>query len=579
MKFPLLKLSLRLRLTVWYSLIVAVAISLFGFVTYRTVESSLYESLDASMKRVAYSLESIIQRKQEETNKPLAPPRKKKKISKSEQLAMLFKEQFSDRNDSDNRKDKTNNSKVKPRQQKQSIKDTANGLLSVIQRDSLSKDSVVVEEEPDEVWSAVYERILLNSKNFFIQISTPDKRVIYWKSPALGNEFLPAYNELIPNEQNNSNVSTPQQAQGNKGKSKIAENEIVTEGEILRDYTIGGNQALRLYALNTTTASITVGYTQTEIKETLGNLFGVLKWGIPIAILLALVGGYFLARYSLRQVDVITASAQDITAHNLSMRLPMPAVNDEIGRLTSTLNEMIERLESGFAQIRQFTSDASHELRTPLAIMMGELELMLRRDHTIDEYQIAIASALEEVGRLTTVVTSLLEISRAESGQVKLNVATVNISKIASDVCEDCEFIAEEKDIKLKAEIQPYVNLTGDAGRLHQLLLNVIDNAIKYTQPGGEVGVKLTIENTDTKIVVTDNGIGISDEDIPHIFDRFYRADKSRTRDEAQGNGLGLSIVKWIVEAHKGTIVVTSAIGKGTTFTITLPAVQTEATE
>jgi heavy metal sensor kinase len=572
MKFPLLKLSLRLRLTVWYSLIVAVAISLFGFVTYRTVESSLYESLDASMKRVAYSLESIIQRKQEETNKPLAPPRKKKKISKSEQLAMLFKEQFSGIVEG---KRSNENNRGKSKQNKNLVKDTASNLLSVIQRETLNKDSIVVEEEPDEVWSAVYERILLNSKNFYIQISTPDKRVIYWKSPALGGEFLPAYNELLPAEQNTAVVPTSQSEQGSKSKPKANESDAVREGEILRDYTIG-NQALRLYALNTTTASITVGYTQTEIKETLGNLFGVLKWGIPIAILLALVGGYLLARYSLRQVDVITASAQDITAHNLSMRLPMPAVNDEIGRLTTTLNEMIERLESGFAQIRQFTSDASHELRTPLAIMMGELELMLRRDHTVDEYQIAIASALEEVGRLTTVVTSLLEISRAESGQVKLNVTTVNISKIASDVCEDCEFIAEEKDIKLKAEIQPYVNLTGDAGRLHQLLLNVIDNAIKYTQPGGEVGVKLTIENTDTKVVVTDNGIGISEDDIPHIFDRFYRADKSRTRDEAQGNGLGLSIVKWIVEAHKGTIVVTSTIGKGTTFTITLPAVQQE---
>ncbi|MBL7999432.1 MAG: HAMP domain-containing protein, partial [Candidatus Kapabacteria bacterium] len=315
-----------------------------------------------------------------------------------------------------------------------------------------------------------------------------------------------------------------------------------------------------------------VGYPLTEIQDTLNELFGVFLFGLPVALFISILGGYLLARYSLRPVDVLTHTAHEITAHNLGMRLPAPPVNDEIGRLTDTLNEMIARLESSFAQIRQFTSDASHELRTPLAILMGELELILRRPRTPDDYQQAISSALEEVVRLSKVVESLLDISRAETGQVHLQLDLMNISKLTEDVCEDLEIIAAEKQIAMKYEIQPFATIVGDQARLHQVLLNVIDNAIKYTREGGSVGVKLWVENTQTLISVSDTGIGIPADDIPHIFDRFYRVDKSRTRYDVPGTGLGLSIVKWIVEAHKGTITAASTENKGTVITITLPA-------
>jgi heavy metal sensor kinase len=326
-----------------------------------------------------------------------------------------------------------------------------------------------------------------------------------------------------------------------------------------------------MFASRLEIGQITVAYPLSEIEETMNELFGILKLSLPLALLMTIGVGYVLARYSLRQVDVITQSAQEITAHNLSNRLPMPEANDEIARLTSTLNEMIARLEASFAQIRQFTSDASHELRTPLAILMGEMELALRRTQTIEQYQEVITSSLEEVIRLSKVVESLLEISRAESGQVRLRFELLNLSKIATDVCEDLEILAMEKHINLRYEIQPFVSLIADEMRLHQLLLNVIDNAIKYTYEDGSVSVKVLVENTNAKIVVSDTGVGIPEEDAPHIFNRFYRVDKSRSHD-VTGTGLGLSIVKWIVDAHKGTIEVASTHGVGTTFTITLPA-------
>ena len=512
MSSPVVKLSLRLRLTIWYSAIVAITLSAFGVLTYITVSKSLHKNLDASLERVSNSLEFIIQKKQLETKKPLSSPYKRKKRRNAPDLAFLS-EQYS----------------VKSPQDTTAVNDST-------------------AEEPDVVWSAVYEHILMNSKNFYIQIADTNN-VIYWRSVNsrnLSENLLPFYNDITDKQ----------------------------ELRVFSYDTVNG-QKLRIYATRSSQAQITVGYTLTEIEDTLNDLFGLLKIVLPLALLLAIVGGYLLARYSLRQVDVITLSAQEITAHNLSKRLPMPAVNDEIARLTATLNEMIARLEASFAQIKQFTSDASHEMRTPLAILMGEMELVLRRPRTESEYIETITSSLEEVVRLSQVVNNLLEISRAESGQATMKFDLVNISKIAEDVCEDLEIIANEKHIVLTRDIQEFVTLRGDSIRLHQVLLNVIDNAIKYTLPNGTVHINVAMKNMEAVVEVSDSGIGIHEEDIPKLFDRFFRVDKARSQD-VQGNGLGLSIVRWIVEAHHGTITVHSTVGKGTTFTIILPLDQSQ---
>ncbi|MCX6139645.1 MAG: ATP-binding protein, partial [Candidatus Kapabacteria bacterium] len=303
---------------------------------------------------------------------------------------------------------------------------------------------------------------------------------------------------------------------------------------------------------------------------TLRRLFALMLWSLPVALLLSMALGWFIAGRSLRPVDVITRSARQITASNLGLRLPVPPSKDEIARLTETLNEMIARLETSFGQIRQFTSDASHELKTPLAILMGELEVALRRPMREDEYRATLSSCLEEVERLTHVVQGLLELSRAETGQVTILRESVRLSALVADVCDDVMLIAETKHIDLATIITPNVTITGDKVRLHQALLNVIENAVKYTPDEGSVRVEVDVVDNRARLVVADSGVGIPADQLPFIYDRFFRVDKARSKNIV-GTGLGLSIVKWIVDAHDGTIETMSADGKGTTVIVTFP--------
>jgi signal transduction histidine kinase len=201
---------------------------------------------------------------------------------------------------------------------------------------------------------------------------------------------------------------------------------------------------------------------------------------------------------------------------------------------------------------------------------MGELELALRNDMGQEDYHVLVLSALEEVTRLSKMVSSLLEISRAEMGQVRLQKSLFDVSRMTSNICDDMEILAEDKSVTLEKDIQPFVTIVADESRLHQMLINVIDNAIKYTPRNGKVRVSLSTRGTQTKIEVSDTGMGISEEDQAYIFNRFFRVDKARSKD-VMGSGLGLSIVRWIVEAHQGTIKVKSEIGEGATFTIVLP--------
>lgn len=494
-------------------MIVMVTLTALGVIAYFAVSNELNQNLDVSLARVASSLDKIIQKKQAETQKPLKPaPIRKKRTRKGKLIPDSTKRDsfaFFRQND-------------------------------ILNNDSISEvpDSLHEDEDQNPVWSAVYEHILLNSKNYFIQIADLNNQVVY-RSENLQPDSLPLFQSL-ESETNDSKKFVP--------------------------YTFHSQQ-LRLYVGKTKFAQISIGYTVEEIRETLNNLFSYLLIAFPIVVIFSTIGGWFLAKVSLQPVDDITRSAQEITAHNLSRRLPMPLANDEIARLTATLNQMIERLEASFIQIRQFTADASHELRTPLAILMGELEVALRSPKTAEQYRNIMVSAQEEVSRLSQVVRNLLELSKAESGQVKIDKEKLNISSLLSDICEDIELLAEDKNQKLETIIEPNIMILGDGVRLHQAFLNIVENAVKYTPARGSILVRLLRESGFAVLRVSDTGIGIPQEDLPHIFDRFYRVDKARSQD-VQGNGLGLAIVKWIIEAHHGTIAVESIAGKGTIFTV-----------
>ncbi|ULA65741.1 MAG: Heavy metal sensor histidine kinase [Nitrospira sp.] len=315
---------------------------------------------------------------------------------------------------------------------------------------------------------------------------------------------------------------------------------------------------------------VQVGTSMESIDETLRRLLLVLLVTVPIALAVSLASGWFLAGRALRPVDAITLAAQRIAAGDLSQRLTMSTSPDEIGRLASMFNDMIGRLDVSFRQIRQFTSDASHELRTPLTVMKGETELTLRRPRPLGDYQTVLESNLEEIDRMTHIVDELLFLSRADMGEVKMETLPVSLESLVEDIHRQAPLLGQERNIAVTlGAVQPAV-VQGDELRLRELLLNLVENAIKYSHPDGNVEIALVADGANARLSVTDQGIGIASEDLPRIFHRFFRTDGARAHTK-KGTGLGLAICAWIAEAHKGRIDVTSELGAGSTFTVTLP--------
>jgi len=248
----------------------------------------------------------------------------------------------------------------------------------------------------------------------------------------------------------------------------------------------------------------------------------------------------------------------------------MTNTGDEVERLSATLNRMIERLEHSFHQITQFTADASHELRTPLTILRGELEVALRGNELSPAAREVIESVLEETERLSKIVDHLMILSRLDSGELKLERSWFDLARLCRETVEQMGLLAEDRAVHLECSAPEKIKVNADPLRVRQILINLIDNAIKYTPAGGRVNVTITNEADQAVIEVADTGQGIPTEALPHIFDRFYRVDKSRSREHG-GSGLGLAIAKSICELHDGRISVESKEDKGSTFRITLP--------
>ena len=293
----------------------------------------------------------------------------------------------------------------------------------------------------------------------------------------------------------------------------------------------------------------------------------------PVAVLLAGGGGWLLARWALVPVDRMVSTARRIGGTNLEERINHKGIDDELGRLARTLNEMLERLESSFRQTRQFTADAAHELRTPLTALKGEMEMALRSVRDPLEYQSVIASNLEEIEHLYRLVEDLLLLSRADAGALGIAEEDVDLQALITEAVRRASVLAEARSVALTAETSSPVPFTGDSRRLLQILLNLVDNAIKFTPAGGQVMVNLNREGSWAVISVQDTGIGIPPEEQEKIFQRFYRVQKGRSRDTG-GTGLGLCIVRSLVEAHRGHIELESSPGNGSTFRIFLPLVQ-----
>jgi heavy metal sensor kinase len=344
-----------------------------------------------------------------------------------------------------------------------------------------------------------------------------------------------------------------------------------------REEHLPGGGELLIYSLPFTARDgspfvIESGAPYDSIENVLRGLLLTLGISLPVLIALAAAGGYWIMRRTLRPLDEITSGAERITSRNLGERLPVAHSGDEIERLALALNRMIARLDESFQYIRRFTADASHELRTPLTVLRGELEAIAQRPRLDDDLRDTLGSSLEETERLSRIVESLLAISRYDAGEVQMEQVQVDLSELALSTVEQLRLLAEDRNITLCCETKAEVTMNGDRARLKQVIVNLVDNAIKYTPECGTVKVVVGAESNQAWLRVADNGAGIPADALPHLFERFYRVDKARSR-QMGGTGLGLAIVKSIVTAHDGQVTVASTEGNGSQFQITFPLV------
>ncbi len=309
-----------------------------------------------------------------------------------------------------------------------------------------------------------------------------------------------------------------------------------------------------------------------EAVTLLGIMSQVLLISLPVALVLSLLLGSFVAGRALRPIKAITETATQIGVTNLNQRIGLKS-RDELGQLARTFDQMIERLQTSFSRQRRFVADASHELRTPLAVIEAEATLMLKRPREAEEYRRALELVVDEAGRMKSLIEDLLTLARADSGEVELRPRLVALDDLATEAASRISRLANQKNQRLQLNITEEVWLNADPEVLDRLLFNILSNAVKYTQAGGLIVVNLRrISFHEVLFEVADNGPGIGPEHLPFLFDRFYRADRARTRTGS--SGLGLAIAQWAAQAHGGRIEVRSAVGKGTSFTIFLPVAE-----
>lgn len=316
---------------------------------------------------------------------------------------------------------------------------------------------------------------------------------------------------------------------------------------------------------------VQTGIPEGDVVKTL-LLFQRYLWMFaPFMLLIAAGGGYWLSHRALAPVDALTRTARDITGANLSSRLEQLSTGDELQRLSDTLNEMLARIEAAFLRVTQFTSDASHELRTPITLIRTEAEVALLRSRNAEEYRDALTHILEEAERTSLLIDKLLSLARSDAGKETLEISSLDLREMVERTTDDWRQTIASHELKFFVDVgDQEVLVQGDRTALPRLLNILLDNAVKYTPGAGSIWVSLGIKNNRAIISVRDTGIGINEEDRPKIFERFYRADKARSR-KLGGAGLGLAIAHWIVQQHEGSITVESVLGEGSTFVVQLP--------
>lgn len=349
------------------------------------------------------------------------------------------------------------------------------------------------------------------------------------------------------------------------GRTSLVASETA-DGNRVRLYTAPVNED------SSVVGAIVVGRSPAGVKDVLRTFAAVLGFTGLVTVGLAGIGGLFMASRVLKPVDRMTQTAQAIGESDLSRRIEVHS-DDELGRLASTLNQMMERLGRAMDRQRQFTADASHELRTPLSIIEAESTLALRKERTEDDYRKSLESISQETAYMSAMIDKLLFLARADAGKEQLNLEEVDVTEILDQLASDIAALCQEKGLQFHIGPLEKIVVRGDRIRLKQLFSNLLENAVRYTPRGGSMSVSAVSQGKTAMIAVKDTGVGIPKEALPHIFERFYRADKARSRADG-GAGLGLSICQHIAEVHGGRIEVESRVGEGSTFSVFLPLVQ-----
>jgi heavy metal sensor kinase len=317
-------------------------------------------------------------------------------------------------------------------------------------------------------------------------------------------------------------------------------------------------------------AAMHVGRSMELLKGVLREYLIFYIYSVPLMLAISVAVGWYLARRALRPFEEITRTAEKITYENLNTQLLTEHKEEEIQRLVHSFNGMVRRLNESFQQMRKFNADAAHELRTPLAILQGETEVALRSPNLPEEIRLVLASNLEELDRLKRIVNDMLTIAEAEAGRQVLMKDPLDMKPLLEDLVDQMRLLALDRSVQIDLECIQEMWVDADKLWIRRAIINLLDNAIKYSKDGGKVEISATSRDSWMYLEIKDYGIGISPEDLPHIFDRLYRADPARSRDSG-GAGLGLSLVKWIIEAHKGSISVESKTDHGSCFKISLP--------
>ncbi len=345
--------------------------------------------------------------------------------------------------------------------------------------------------------------------------------------------------------------------------------------EFSRKLKLTGGNTLLIAALNFKSAGnpdyrVEFGALLDPVETMLDHLFLQLAWGLPLAVIIITGGGYLLVRRALTPVEQITRAAERITQHNLSGRLPVAHTGDELERLSVSLNRMIARLDEAFQNSRRFVADASHDLRTPLTILRGELENIAEDARLDSELRDRVGSMLEEVVHLGKIVEQLFTLSRLDAGEAQTEWTRLDLADLAKITADQMSLLAEDKGISLSCAAGQPLPVDGDRVRLKQVIVNLLDNAIKYTPAKGAIQLRVHGVNGHAVLEVEDNGAGIPPVALPHIFERFYRVDQTRAGG-SESAGLGLSIVKSICIAHGAQVEAHSAAGSGSCFRVKIP--------